>query len=98
MNLELKKSLFINNINKLTARQIEYLALAALGLSNIEIANILFVTQSTVKKTFEIIFEKLKARDRAHAVTISFIHKILDAEVLNYISERYNISKLKIEL
>ena len=50
------------NINKtthnLTQREIEYLALVALGLSNNKIAEKLFVTTSTVKKTLENIFRK----------------------------------------
>lgn len=41
------------NENILTPREIEYLALAALGFKNLQIAEILVVTQSTVKKMLE---------------------------------------------
>ncbi len=75
----------------LTNREIEYLSLAALGYKNTLIAEILTVTRSTAKKTFETIFRKLQARDRTHAVTIAFIHKILSVEVLNEIQEKYNL-------
>ena len=44
------------NENILTPREIEYLALAALGFKNLQIAEILVVTQSTVKKMLESIF------------------------------------------
>ncbi len=57
------------NENILTPREIEYLALAALGFKNLQIAEILVVTQSTVKKMLESIFSKLNAKDRTHAVT-----------------------------
>lgn len=56
------------NENILTPREIEYLALAALGFKNLQIAEILVVTQSTVKKMLESIFSKLNAKDRTHAV------------------------------
>ncbi len=75
----------------LTIRELEYLSLAALGNKNIEIAKILSVTQSTVKKTFESVFLKLRAKDRTHAVTIAFLHQILNSKVLNYIRMKYNI-------
>ena len=51
------------NENILTPREIEYLALAALGFKNLQIAEILVVTQSTVKKMLESIFSKLNAKD-----------------------------------
>ena len=44
----------------LTAREIEYISLAAIGFKNIEIADILSVTNSTVKKTLETVFSKLQ--------------------------------------
>ena len=65
------------NENILTPREIEYLALAALGFKNLQIAEILVVTQSTVKKMLESIFSKLNAKDRTHAVTICFLHELL---------------------
>ena len=77
--------------NILTAREIEYISLVALGYGNKIIAKTLLVTHSTVKKTLEIIFDKLKAKDRANAVTIAFIHKLLSEELLSKISQKYNL-------
>lgn len=70
------------NENILTPREIEYLALAALGFKNLQIAEILVVTQSTVKKMLESIFSKLNAKDRTHAVTICFLHELLSGSYL----------------
>ncbi len=49
----------------LTSREIEYLSLIALGYKNNDIAKILSVTTSTVRKTVESIFRKSKAKTRA---------------------------------
>lgn len=59
------------NENILTPREIEYLALAALGFKNLQIAEILVVTQSTVKKMLESIFSKLNAKDRTFCTSFS---------------------------
>ncbi len=73
----------------LSERKLEYLSLAALGFRNFQIANILNVSESTVKKTFEEVFKILNAKDRTNAVTIGFIYGILDVFVLNCIIKRY---------
>ena len=75
----------------LTSREVEYLGLVALGYHNSQIAKILYVSFYTVKKTLEKIFSKLHAIDRASAVAIAFIHKILSANVLTNIIKTYNI-------
>ena len=72
---------------RLTFREIEYLSLAALGFKNKMIAQKLYVTKSTVKKTLEIIYRKLNAKDRANAVAIAFIHNILTVKILTQMSE-----------
>lgn len=77
----------------LTERGIEYLSLVALGNKNKEIAVILSVSNSTVKKSLESIFLKLNAKDRAHAVTIGFVHNILTPYQLSEISLKYNLEK-----
>lgn len=82
------------NENILTPREIEYLALAALGFKNLQIAEILVVTQSTVKKMLESIFSKLNAKDRTHAVTICFLHELLSGSYLNEIISKYNLKDL----
>ena len=79
----------------LTPRETEYLGLVAMGFKNYEIANILSVTISTVKKTLETIFDKLNAVDRANAVSIAFVHKLLDDVVLSQISNKYNTQDYK---
>ena len=76
----------------LTPREIEYLGLVALGFHNSQIAQILYVSFYTVKKTLEKIFDKLHAIDRASAVTIAFIYNILSVKVLTQIVITHNIS------
>ena len=76
----------------LTPREVEYLGLVALGFHNSQIAQILYVSFYTVKKTLEKIFDKLHAIDRANAVAIAFIHDILSAKVLTQIVRTYDIS------
>ena len=75
----------------LTNRQIEYLSLVALGLKNREIALILSVSESTVKKILEEVFKRLKAKDRTNAVTIAFIHQFLNVENLIAIINKYHV-------
>jgi DNA-binding NarL/FixJ family response regulator len=62
----------------LTAREREVLQHVANGLGNKEIADTIGRSAETVKTHLESIFQKLEARDRAHAVTIAlrrgFIH------------------------
>lgn len=69
----------------LTPREVEYLALVALGYKNNEIAKILYVSYSTVKKTLELIFGKLNAKNRAHAVAILFMTGILTSNQIKKI-------------
>ena len=82
------------NENILTPREIEYLALAALGFKNLQIAEILVVTQSTVKKMLESIFSKLNSKERTHAVTICYLHELLSGSYLNEIISKYNLQDL----
>lgn len=78
------------NRNILTSREIEYLSLVALGYKNNVIAQSLSVTQSTVKKTLEKIFKKLKAKDRANAVAIAFAHNFISVQILYDFIENHN--------
>jgi DNA-binding NarL/FixJ family response regulator len=58
--------------DELTPREAEVLALIAEGLSNVEIAERLFVSPTTVKSHINHIFAKARLRDRAQAVTYAY--------------------------
>lgn len=55
----------------LTARESEVLAAMAQGMTNLDIARALFLSESTVKTHVGRILTKLPARDRVHAVLIA---------------------------
>lgn len=55
----------------LTARQREVLNCLAHGMSNMEIAEALFISEGTVKAHVKAILHKLEARDRTQAITIA---------------------------
>lgn len=80
---------------RLTKRQIEYLILSALGKSNKQIAFILNVTESTVKKTLENISITLEAKGecntRTYTVTSAFTLGILSPKAINDIQEKYHL-------
>lgn len=59
----------------LTPREQEILSLVAMGYTNKEIADNLFVSMHTVKNHLANIFTKLKCSNRAEAITHIFKHK-----------------------
>ncbi|HCI81207.1 MAG TPA: hypothetical protein DHW02_16130 [Ktedonobacter sp.] len=61
----------------LSTREIEVLQLVADGLSNRDIANKLVVTQGTVKKHLEHIYNKLDVRSRTAALAKAKTHGYL---------------------
>ncbi|WP_134323359.1 response regulator transcription factor [Cumulibacter soli] len=64
-------------IEELTPREREVLALIGEGLSNSEIAERLFVGEGTIKTHVAHIFTKLEVRDRAAAVVFAFDHDLV---------------------
>lgn len=58
----------------LTQREAEVLTLIAQGLSNIEIADQLAVSETTIKSHINHLFAKTGVRDRAQAVTYAYQH------------------------
>ena len=64
-------------LDVLTAREREVLALIGAGLSNTEIAAELFLGEGTVKTHIGHVFAKLHLRDRAAAVVFAFDHGVV---------------------
>ena len=79
------------HIKLLTKRQLECLTLCAYGFSNSKISKLLFISESTVKKTLEEIFRRLKTKSRTSAVTLAFVFGILNIDILSKTAEQYQI-------
>ena len=62
------------DLDALTGRELEVLALIGRGKTNGEIAAELFVSEGTVKTHINHLFTKLRLRDRAAAVVFAFDH------------------------
>jgi DNA-binding NarL/FixJ family response regulator len=63
---------------ELTARERDIFRLIAGGLSNAEIANALFIGETTVKTHITHIFQKLEVRDRVQAVVLAYQTGVLE--------------------
>ena len=64
----------------LTEREIEVLRLIAAGNANKQIADVLSISEATVKSRVTNILSKLGANDRAHAVTIGLRRGIIELD------------------
>lgn len=81
-----------NNIDcHFTDRQIEYLALTSMGFANKKIASLLYVEETTVKKTLEELFVKLNAVDRASMVDNAREYGVLTDEIKYKVADKYNV-------
>lgn len=66
----------------LTPRELEILQLIALGLSNQEIADKLYISLPTVKTHVGRVLTKTQSRDRVHAVLFAFKYHLVNSEDL----------------
>jgi DNA-binding NarL/FixJ family response regulator len=65
-------------LDELSDREREVFRLIARGLSNVEIAQELYISDTTVKTHVTHIFQKLKIRDRVQAVVLAYEHGLFD--------------------
>jgi DNA-binding NarL/FixJ family response regulator len=59
-------------LDELTPRELEVMALVATGLSNVDIADHLVISRATAKTHVSRVLRKLHARDRAQLVTLAY--------------------------
>ncbi|HMR47868.1 MAG TPA: response regulator transcription factor [Arachnia sp.] len=67
----------VASLDVLTEREAEVLALVAVGLSNVEIAERLVISYATAKTHVSRLLTKLGARDRAQLVIVAYEHGIV---------------------
>lgn len=65
-------------VAELTPRELEVFRLIARGLSNAEIADELFISDTTVKTHVTRLFQKLDLRDRAQAIVLAYQTGLFD--------------------
>jgi DNA-binding NarL/FixJ family response regulator len=73
----------IGRLSTLTPRESEVLVLMAHGLNNTEVAQRLYVSETTVKTHVGRILAKLGARDRVQAVIHSYQHGLVRGDIEN---------------
>jgi DNA-binding CsgD family transcriptional regulator len=64
-------------VPQLSPRQVEVLCLVAKGKTNQEIAELLFVSESTIATHLRNIFERTGAANRAEAASFGYVHHLL---------------------
>lgn len=67
-------------LEELTSRELEVFQLMARGLSNAEIGEQLFITDTTVKTHVTHVLQKLNLRDRVQAVVLAYQSGIVDQD------------------
>jgi DNA-binding CsgD family transcriptional regulator len=73
----------INSNGPLSLREMEVLNYAALGKSNKQIAEIIGLSESTIKNHFSSTLRKLHANDRTHAVTLALCNGWINVKNLS---------------
>jgi DNA-binding NarL/FixJ family response regulator len=68
------------NLSLLTPRECEVLKLMAQGLSNGEIATVLFISRHTVKNHVSSIYRKLGENDRTRVALLAVGEKLVNTE------------------